>query len=270
MTKGMDMVTFATEAAGQIYKQTTKFLYIGATVCKNADVTVENNRRVLLANLRLRRYGLSLYNQSTAPLWLKVRMLKAEVMGTVSYGCVTRSPSVVDLTILRAAHYRWLLRCTGWKRKCRDGYYMLSYADALAETGCENVDTTVRKRRILFAGFVDSMDNERLPKRAMFGEVEGGKGYSGGQEQDWMGCLEHDLSLFNLSNEVKHWKLAAKNPGEWFRRVEESTEQYMKRWFVTEKEHVAKRRAPEVQTARQQPKTCQAQGPKGGEEEEPS
>ena len=44
----------------------------------------------------------------------------------------------------------------------------------------------------------------------------------------------------------------------------------MKRWFVTEKEHVAKRRAPEVQTARQQPKTCQAQGPKGGEEEEPS
>ena len=55
---------------------------------------------------------------------------------------------------------------------------MLSYADALAKTGCENVETTVGKRRILFAGFVARMDNERLPKRnerlpkrVMFGEV---------------------------------------------------------------------------------------------------
>ena len=59
---------------------------------------------------------------------------------------------------------------------------MLSYADALAKTGCDNVETTVRERRIRFAGFVAGMDNERLPKRLIFGEVEGGKGYSGGQK----------------------------------------------------------------------------------------
>ena len=52
---------------------------------------------------------------------------------------------------------------------------MLSYADALAETGCEIVETTVRKRRILFAGFVARLDNERLSKQVMFGEVNGGK-----------------------------------------------------------------------------------------------
>ena len=69
-------------------------------------------------------------------------------------------------------------------RKHGDGYHVLSFADALAKTGCENVETTVRKRRILFAGFVARMGNERLPKRVMFGELEGGKGYVGGQEQD--------------------------------------------------------------------------------------
>ena len=63
----------------------------------------------------------------------------------------------------------------------------------------------------------------------MFGQVEGGKVHSGGQEQDWMGCLERDLSLFNLPTEAKHWTLAAKKPGEWFRRVEEAAEQYTKR-----------------------------------------
>ena len=83
-------------------------------------------------------------------------------------------------------------------------------------------------------GCVARTDNERLPKRLMLGEVDRGKGYLGGQEQAWMGCLEHDLSLFNLPTEAKHSTLAAKKPGEWFRRVEKAVEQYMKRWFVTE------------------------------------
>ena len=94
------------------------------------------------------------------------------------------------------------------------------------------------------------MDNERLPKRVMFGEVDGGKGYLGGKTRDWVGCLEHDLSLFNLLSVAKHWTLAAKKPGEGFRRVDKAAEQYMKRWFVSEKK-VAKRRALEVPTAEQ-------------------
>ena len=64
--------------------------------------------------------------------------------------------------ILRTAHHRLLLRCIGWKRKRRDGHHMLSYADALAKTGCQNIETTVRKHRILFAGFVARMGNERV------------------------------------------------------------------------------------------------------------
>ena len=80
MTKGMDTATFVTEAAGQVYKQTAKFVYIRATVCENADHAVEINRRLLVANLRLRPYGLSLYNQSTTPLPLEVLMFKAKVM----------------------------------------------------------------------------------------------------------------------------------------------------------------------------------------------
>ena len=140
---------------------------------------------MLLANLRLRRYRLPLCDQPTAPLRLKVRMLNAGVMETMyTGGCVTWSPTVAHLAILRTAHHGLLLRCIGWKRKPRDGYHMLSHADALAKTGCENVETTVRKRRILFAGFVARTGNEILPKRVMFGGLDGGMGYLEGQEQD--------------------------------------------------------------------------------------
>ena len=68
----------------------------------------------------------------------------------------------------------------------------MSYANALLRTYSKSVETTVRRRRILFADFVARMGEERLP-RVMFGETLGGKGYSGGQEWDWTKDLEEDL-----------------------------------------------------------------------------
>ena len=65
-----------------------------------------------------------------------------------------------------------------------DRRYTLSYADALAKTASESIEAIVRKRRILFAGFVARRGEERLPQ-VIFGELVGGKGYSGGQEKDW-------------------------------------------------------------------------------------
>ena len=41
MTKCMNRVTFVFGAAGQVYKQTDEFVYLGAIVCKDGDLTVE-------------------------------------------------------------------------------------------------------------------------------------------------------------------------------------------------------------------------------------
>ena len=108
------------------------------------------------------------------------------------------------------------IRCIAWKSKPRDGFHIFSCADAQTKTVCENVQTTVRKREIRFAAFVARVGNERLVKPVVFGELEGGKRYLRGQEQDWMGCLERYLSLFLLNNrpiEEKQWTLAANKSG---------------------------------------------------------
>ncbi len=56
------------------------------------------------------------------------------------------------------------LRDSGWhKGKITDR--PLSYAEALVRTGCvETIEATVRRRRLLFAGFIIRMWDERLPK----------------------------------------------------------------------------------------------------------
>lgn len=85
------------------------------------------------------------------------------------------------------------------------------YADALAETGRDSVETTVHKRGVLFAGIVARMGTERLQKRVMLGEMEGETGHSGGQERDWMGGLESCVQVVNRSRAL--WTVVVKKPG---------------------------------------------------------
>ncbi|CAM9191083.1 unnamed protein product, partial [Ascophyllum nodosum] len=46
---------------------------------------------------------------------------------------------------------------------------MTSYNRALEITRCESIETTLRTRRLLWAGTLLRMSGGRLPKRIMFG-----------------------------------------------------------------------------------------------------
>ena len=86
-----------------------------------------------------------------APFTLKVRMLKAEVMETLLYACVTWTLGKEHFAELRTAQHRFLLRISGFQRRQRTDHLM-PYAEALKKAQCESVETTTRKRRLLFAG----------------------------------------------------------------------------------------------------------------------
>ena len=85
------------------------------------------------------------------------------------------------------------------------------------------------------------MGGERLPQRVMFGELDGCKGYSGGQEKDWMAHLKEDMLVFGMK--FKGWRKDSQKAGRWFRRVEEGAELCMQNWHETERSKVAERRA---------------------------
>ena len=75
----------------------------------------------------------------------------------------------------------------------------ISYLGTLIKTGSESIEATLRRSRILFAGFVARMEDTRLPKCVMFGELVGGAGSVGGQEKEWMGCFLDDLRAFGIN-----------------------------------------------------------------------
>ena len=114
--KGMpeSTATFSVEAAGQVYNQTNEFVYLGGNVNQNADRSIEVDRRVRNAWCSFRKYTLELYDRPSAPLELKIQMLRAEVLETMLHGCITWSPRACHYDTLRRAHHRFLTRCIGW------------------------------------------------------------------------------------------------------------------------------------------------------------
>ena len=133
--------TFSVEAAGQLYNQTNEFVYLGENVNHNVDLSIEVYRRIRNAWRSFRKYTLELYDRPNAPLELKIRMLRAEVLETMLYDCVTWSPRACHYDTLRRAHYNFLTRCIGWRKHNRADH-PISYLGTLIKTGSESIEVT--------------------------------------------------------------------------------------------------------------------------------
>ena len=85
----------------------------------------------------------------------------------------------------------------------------------------------------MFAGFVARMEDTRLPKYVIFGEMVGGAGCVGGQEKEWMGCFLDDLKAFGIN--ADQWTAVAQDAGEWRRTAEQGMGYFVAKWIVAEK-----------------------------------
>ena len=133
------------------------------------------------------------------------------------YGCVTWSPRACHYDTLRRAHHRFLTRCIGWRKRNRADH-PISYLDTLIKTRSESIEATLRRKRILFAGFVARIEDTRLPKCVMFGVLVRGAGCVRGQEKEWMGCFLDDLRASGIN--ADKWTTAAQDEGEWRRTAD--------------------------------------------------
>ena len=131
----------------------------------------------------------------------KARMVKAEAIEALLYGCSTWTLRQEHHAKLRTVHHRVLLRIIGAQGK-RPDHRITSYNRALEITGCESIETTLRRRRLLWAGTLLRMSRGRLPKRIVFGNLEGvvqrGRGR---KEKEWTDCVQSDIRAFGIAGD---------------------------------------------------------------------
>ena len=134
-----------------------------------------------------------------APFTLKVRTITDEVIETLLYGCGTWTLGKEHVAEQRTAHHRFSLRSLGFQRRQRSDHFT-SYAKAFKKAQCERVETTVRKRRLLFAGGVQRMSSERLTRRVMFETMAVGEQSGPGRPyKNWGQSLADDRRVFRAT-----------------------------------------------------------------------
>ena len=195
------------------------------------NLSDEIDRRIRAGWMGFKRYKRELYDRPKACLLpLKVRMVRSEVVEALLYGCATWTPLKGHYAKLRTTHHRMLLRILGvW---CKSpNKRILSYKDALQRTECESIETTLRTRRLLWAGALLRMGDHRLPK-VMSGELENaGKRGPGGNEKEWTDCVADDLRLFGITRD---WSTTALDPWVMYCAVHEGGCRFMAAWVKEE------------------------------------
>ena len=154
-------------AACQKYNQVHQFVYLGGLTTEDADITRDINRSTKIAWGCFRKFPTKLFDRPSAPLRLKARLLNAEAMEALLYGCMTLAPRNVHYRQLRTTHHKLFLRVIMYRR-VYGTYRKMSYAKALKKTGSQSVEATIRQRRLLFAGASVRQIDKRIPKRLSF------------------------------------------------------------------------------------------------------
>ena len=162
------------------------------------------NPKKILYTVAKRRYSRELYGQPKVALSLKTRMVKAEAIEALLYGCSTWTLRQEHYAKLRTVPHRVLLRIIGAQRN-RPDHRMSSYNRALEITRCERIETTLCTRRLLWAGTLLRMSSGRLPKQIMFGNLEGAvRRGRGGEEKEWADCVHSDIRAFGITGDWKN------------------------------------------------------------------
>ena len=100
--------------------------------------------------------------------------------------------------------------------------------DIINNTRYESIETTLRTRRILWAGTLTRMSGGRLPKRIMFENLEGAvRRGRDGKEKGWTDCVQSDIRAFGIAGD---WKAMALKAEVWVDAVTEGGRRFMATW----------------------------------------
>lgn len=221
----------------QTYKQVNEFVYLGSLITNTAEISGEISRRHQIAQIKMRELKDTLTCSTSDRLWmqLKVMLFKTQVVEVLIYGCGTWCMKATDYKLVTKYHRNLLHRITGNIKSARDPERkrLISYRELLELTKCESIETTIRRRRLVLAGHIVRLEDDRLTRQIALAKMEGGKP-SRGSPATWWTCLSDDLKKFGIPKE--NWIDQATCEKEWLERVEGGAAPFMEGWKLKELE----------------------------------
>jgi hypothetical protein len=194
-------------ANGQTIEEVKYFNYLGSIVNDRANMDEEITNRLNAASRSFWRLRERVFDSHDLTLSTKIAVYKAVVIPTMTYGCetwVNYRRHTKSLEKLQQRHLRQLLRIR-W-------FHKISNAEVLRRSNCHSIDTILSRALLRWSGHVVRMNDNRLPKNILYGELTNGKRKQGGQRKRYKDNLHTVLKSVGRQSD---WETTVTNRSEW-------------------------------------------------------
>nr|VZI43685.1 unnamed protein product [Spirometra erinaceieuropaei] len=189
-----------------------KFPYLGSTLSRNIKIDDEVANRISKAYQAFGRLQSTVWNRHGLQLSTKLKMHKVVILPTLLYGEETWTVYTKQTRRLNLFHLsclRHILRLN-WQDRISD-------TDVLERMGILSIYTMLRQMQLCWSGHLVRMDDEGLPKRLFYGDVETGSRRQGGQIRRYKDTLKSSLKRLQIN--TANWDELALDRPTWTRTV---------------------------------------------------
>jgi hypothetical protein len=184
------------------------FCYLGSVLSNSATIDNDVTKRIALASGAFGRLEKRLWNERGVCLGTKIAVYRAVVLTTLLYGCETWTTYRRHIKKLQQFHLRCLRHITRTK-----WYDKVPNFEVLKRCKIGGIESFVMQAQLRWTGHVVRMTNDRLPKIAMYGELQNGSRTCGGQYKRYRDGIKSNLKACDI--DTSSWELAANDRAAW-------------------------------------------------------
>ena len=212
-----------------------QFTYLGSTLCSNLSLDSEIDKRIGKAATTYARLTSRVWENPKLTTYTKIVVYNACIISTLLYGSEAWTTYARQEKRLNSFHMRCLRRILGisWEDRVPN-------TEVLAKASLPSMFTLLRQRRLRWLGHVRRMEDGRIPKDILYGQLASGKRRTGRPKLRYSDVCKSDMKALNIN--FRDWEDLAEDRPKWRATLNKQLQASEERLTTTAEEKRARRK----------------------------
>ena len=194
--------------SGEVLEVTDQFTYLGSTVTSNLSMDTELSKRIAKAAAVMSQLNQKVWNNNMLSQNTKLKVYQACVLSTLLYGSESWTTYARQENRLESFHLRCLRRILSIRWQDR-----VPNTEVLESAGSLSMHLMLTQRRLRWLGHVHRMEDGRIPKDMLYGQLASGHRRTGRPMLRYKDVCKRDLKLTGIGHDG--WEVHASDRNNW-------------------------------------------------------
>lgn len=186
----------------------SQFQYLGSTIASNLSLEPEISARIAKAAETMSKLQKRVWDNKNLTNNTKMQVYRAGVLSTLLYSSEAWTTYATQEERLNSFHLRCLRHILGIR-----GQDLVPNTEVLERAGLPSIFALLAQCRLRWLGHVRRMDDSRIPKDLLYGELADGARSRGGPSLRYKDSCKRDLKSAGI--DLDTWESLAENRGAW-------------------------------------------------------